>query len=517
MRILALIATLLFVTAPALAGPQVRTTWRYERATPSAIERGSRSVEIPAAEGHTLVSTDQGIEKTIFLVEVVKGVSTALERYEKACPATFEPERSVEERPCTEARKAIARQLREDIAGWSERLYASAMLRADTQVAETMDVLRKLSASMAEAKEPVGGFEVSRPLYAMAPMAGGAPAAGPGLSVTGGGAQGYGYFRKLVMDGQVPKADILTVEGFLREFDLSLVGGRCEMLVCVEPAVAVDPDKKRMYVQIGMSSSVTREAFHRRPLNLSVVLDISGSMSATDETEKSRIEWAKDALIETINELDEEKDLISIVVFNTTSKVLIRPTRAQDKARLIEQVKGLEAGGSTNLEAGLRDGFEEVSENRDRLEGYEHRVILISDAGLNTGVTEESALLKLVTDYASEGIGLTALGLGENFNQDFIHAIANSRGGNYMFVHSGQDMMRYFAAFDYLVTPVAYDFKARLDFVGLTPKLVAAYGVATENGAQPAREIIDLETLFFSEAGGAILLEYELSSARGRE
>jgi Ca-activated chloride channel family protein len=331
-----------------------------------------------------------------------------------------------------------------------------------------------------------------------------------GLGVTGGGAQGFGYFRKLVGDGLVPRAEVLTVEGFMREMDLSLRDvAACRSLVCVNPAVAVDRDERRMYVQLGMSSQVSAEAFQRKPLNLSVVLDVSGSMSATDETEKTRLEWAKDALVQTIDELDED-DVLSIVTFDTTSQVLLQPAPVRDKARLVTMVQSLATRGSTNLEAGLRDGFELVSDNVDRLRNHEHRVILISDAGLNTGVTDESALTRLVTDYAGEGIGLTALGLGENFNQSLVHGIANSRGGNYLFVQTGQDMVRYFDAFAYLVTPVAYDFKVRLALEGTGARLVRAYGVATEAGGQPARDIVDLRTLFFTEGGGAILLEYEL-------
>lgn len=526
MRILVLLATLLILTAPAFAAPSVEVSWRYERADNAQVKRGSQSVDIPAARGRALVSTDPGIEKTILLAEVVDGVLGSLERYERACAPRRPPlVPDWRERPepwsCAAQREAIGEALRRDIAGWSARLYANQLIRSDPEVAEVLDVLRGLAENMEEGGEPVGGFEEPRVLRAVPLDAGAAAsmsaAAGGGLNVTGGGAQDFGYFRKLVEDGYVPKAESLTVEGFLREFDLPLVNApRCAELICVGPAVAVDPESGRLYVQLGMSSSVTSETFQRKPLNLAVVLDISGSMGATDGTEQSRLAWAKDALVQTIEELD-GNDLLSIVIFDTNSEILLRPERVRDRARIIQKVRALETRGSTNLEAGLRDGYRLVGENRDRLRGYEHRVILISDAGLNTGVTDPAALLRLVTNNASEGIGLTALGLGENFNQDFIHGIANSRGGNYLYVHSGEDMVRYFDAFDYLVTPVAHDFKVGLTVKGVQARLIAAYGVATEEGGQPARDLIDLETLFFSEEGGAILLEYELPAAGGRD
>src|SRR5690606_23234863 len=149
---------------------------------------------------------------------------------------------------------------------------------------------------------------------------------------------------------------------------------------------------------------------------------------------------------------------------------------------------------------------EMVSRQAFDLEGYENRVILISYAVFCLKKKSESSLLKLVTNYANEGIGLTAIGLGLNFNQDFIHGITQSKAGNYVFVHSGKDMFRYFESFNYLVTPVAFNFKASLEIEGLGTKLVRAYGVPAKEDA-PVQELIDIQTLFFSEgAGGTILL-----------
>ena len=70
-------------------------------------------------------------------------------------------------------------------------------------------------------------------------------------------------------------------------------------------------------------------------------------------------------------------------------------------------------------------------------------------------------------------------------------------------------MNRFFDSFDYLVTPVAYDFKAELDLSSINATLVRAYGVPADKD-EPVRELINIRTLFFSEAGGAILLEYKL-------
>jgi Ca-activated chloride channel family protein len=142
--------------------------------------------------------------------------------------------------------------------------------------------------------------------------------------------------------------------------------------------------------------------------------------------------------------------------------------------------------------------------------GLENRVILISDAGLNTGVTDENILLKEVADYAGEHVGLTAIGVGDNFNQKFVRKITESQGGNYLFVQSGKRMIEYFQQFDFFVSPVAYNLKAQLNVEGLEAKLAKAYGVPTVPG-EPLRDVIDIRSLFLAASGGgALLLEYDL-------
>ena len=508
MRLMAFIAALLLLVSPAIAAPSAIATWRYETASDARVVSGRQNVALPVDTGRERYSTDPGIDKTILLAEIAKGVRGHLAQYKASCPW---PVRENRETTCSSvSRNRIAEALRQDINRWNTRALANRWTYSDQKLMEVLDLLRTLATNIAANSRP----EPVTRLWAGSPGILAYVGVSGGLAVTGGGAQDFGFFRKLVLDGRVPDTNALTVEGFLREFQLPLhAAPRCAALVCVNPAIAIDPEQNRLYVQLGMNSSANEATFKRRPQNLAIVLDISGSMSATDGTEKSRLEWAKDALEKTVRKLD-ARDLLSIVVFDTNSEILRRPSPVSNPEPIITMVRRLSTRDTTNLEAGLRDGYALASENVDRLPGYEHRVILISDAGLNTGVTDPASILRLVTDYGSRRIGLTALGLGENFKQDFIHGITNSRGGNYLFVHSGKDMLRYFDAFDYLVTPVAYNFRVWLEVSGIQAKLIAAYGVPTESGMQPVRAMIDLPTLFFSETGGAILLEYDIGTTR---
>ena len=92
------------------------------------------------------------------------------------------------------------------------------------------------------------------------------------------------------------------------------------------------------------------------------------------------------------------------------------------------------------------------------------------DAGANTGITDEASFIRLVNSYANEGIGMTVLGVGDDFRGDFVQGFAMTKGGNYQHAQSGLAMLKFFENFDYLVTPVAYNFKANLSFNGLNAK-----------------------------------------------
>lgn len=546
-----LVATSSMVSNLAFADGSLSLDYRLQNAKTKEITKVT-SQPIPLAKsqlfGKEIVSTHHELQKSLYLIDLGNSLKASLKAYEDACkkidvrpsrdkidiqvlpsgkpvvtskgslalaapsnliapPPSFPPilppgPPSVDK--CKAPRLLVADKLLETIRKFQTRLVETKELRNEEQLFETLDLVRKLAKNMKEAKVyPRHHLELAK-----FNGLGGGPAVAVragGLNLTSDGALDFESFKKQVNEGFVPSASSLPMEGFLGEFDLSLSGFGCEQLVCMNAGTLIDPVKRKLFVQLHMGSNVTTETFKRAPLNLSVVLDVSGSMSSQDNTEKSRLEWAKEALNHIVAQLNEQ-DSLSIVLFDTDSEILLQTTEVTNKEAILELIKKLETKGSTNLEKGLRDGFELVSENFKQ--GYENRVILISDAGLNTGVTTEGSLVKLVSDYAAEDIGLSAIGLGLNFNQDFIQAITMSKGGNYQFMNSGKAMFKLVKNFDFLVTPVAYNLKASVNLEGIEAKLVKTYGVPMKED-EPTRDLIDVRTLFFSEAGGAIILEYQ--------
>lgn len=485
---------------------EIIITSRHEIATTGELRRDYARVGINDTDLGVSLS-DPRMSKTVLIAEMSGKIEKALRAYEKVC----------------DVKKTERPSLKEKII---QGLLLSEYQGQDAQIREAYKILKDLRNNMLSKEdncyEPVP-YQVSHQQpqncqHSQQPQQQNQQQQcqqqqqqqqQQQMGVGTGGAMDAGQFRAVIQNKGVPYPASFTREGFMAEFDLSLTGSNCESLLCVKPAYLIDRDRNKLFVQIGMSTMVTEKTFKRRPLNLSLIIDVSGSMDAKDGTEKTRLEWAKLAAKETVRRLNTE-DTLSIVLFDDKETVLLAPTSVSDKDSINEKISTIVTGGSTNLESGLRRGFELVSEQMSVTR--ENRVILISDAGLNTGIVSQEDLVKMVGDFAGEEIGLTAIGVGVNFNQTFVHGITMSKGGNYLFLQSGKELTNYFNQFDFLTTPVAYNFKADLEIIGLKATLVDSYGIP-KKAASPVQELVDIRTLFLtsSDRGGATLLEYELN------
>lgn len=79
------------------------------------------------------------------------------------------------------------------------------------------------------------------------------------------------------------------------------------------------------------------------------------------------------------------------------------------------------------------------------------------------------------------------------------------------FSHSGLDMYRYFESFKFLVSPIAYQLKAKLSFNNIDAKFLGALGAPLARD-EMADEFINVQTLFLTnQGGGALLLEYDIN------
>ena len=168
------------------------------------------------------------------------------------------------------------------------------------------------------------------------------------------------------------------------------------------------------------------------PLNLSLVLDKSGSMQG------KKIANLRDAAKLVVDRLGPQ-DTISIVAFSD-KKYLIAPSQpVTDKEELIRQIDRIRDGGGTAISGGMKLGLGELDKSLapDRIS----RMLLLTD-GQTFG--DEDACKKLGTQAGSRGIVVNALGLGDDWNEDLLDDVAEASGGKADFIDSPDKILDFF-------------------------------------------------------------------------
>lgn len=179
-----------------------------------------------------------------------------------------------------------------------------------------------------------------------------------------------------------------------------------------------------------------RDGSSRRRLNLSVVLDRSGSM------EGAKMERAREAARYCVEQLL-PADRLSVVVFDDVVEVLIPSRPVDDKEGLKRLLAGVGARNSTALhEAWVRGGMQ-VSEHLD--ERAVNRVLLITDGLANVGLTNTDEIVSQAKGLFERGVSTSTVGIGEDFNEDLLIPMARAGGGNAWHVAEAADMQRVFA------------------------------------------------------------------------
>jgi Ca-activated chloride channel homolog len=328
-----------------------------------------------------------------------------------------------------------------------------------------------------------------------------------GLGATPGGAQDIGAAREMLDQGQLPSAHMLTYQGIFSEHDLGFVDpATCPegQALCIEAragtAALLRSDKH--LVQVGFASGIPAD-FVRAPLNLSLAVDVSGSMSG------SRIESVRQALAVLVDQLRDD-DLFSLVTFNSDSKTLIEPTPGAEKERLKSAIRQLSAGGGTNIGAGLEEALGHVRDHLEDPAARSARVMLFTDMHPNNGMVDGRDFVTVLRSAAEEGIGTSSFGVGIDFGAEMASQISEVEGGNYFHLETPEKIATVFDEnFKLMVTPVGYNVSIKLSApLGYTfgNTFGLAGGTVNDCALGDCREFT-VPTLFLSRGGGAIYLE----------
>lgn len=185
------------------------------------------------------------------------------------------------------------------------------------------------------------------------------------------------------------------------------------------------------YLLIDMASQA-QASTNVAPINFCMVLDRSGSM---DGPKMDNLKRAVVAVIETLR----PDDLVSVVVFDETSDVIVPSQSAADKAALNNRVEAMRVQGGTAMSTGLEAGAAELRKGMtpDRV-SY---LLLLTD-GQTWG--DEDRCRAIAQELGQAGVRMTALGLGDEWNERLLDDLATATSGTSDYIAQPQDIVQYF-------------------------------------------------------------------------
>lgn len=209
-----------------------------------------------------------------------------------------------------------------------------------------------------------------------------------------------------------------------------------ELTVGLDKPVVYSGENETVVMKITLGATGFPVSMNRPPLNIALVIDKSGSMGG------QKIKDAKKAALEVVERLD-KNDVLSLIVFDSEPRVLIPATRLGSGDIFRNVIYRINASGNTALYGGLSLGAAELRKkiNTDALA----RVILLSDGLANVGPSSTSEITRLGEALAREGVTVTTVGVGLDYNEDLMTALANCSDGNSYFARKSSELPQIFA------------------------------------------------------------------------
>ncbi|MCD6500008.1 MAG: VWA domain-containing protein [Deltaproteobacteria bacterium] len=294
-----------------------------------------------------------------------------------------------------------------------------------------------------------------------------------GGNVSTGGAQDIGVFRAILDQGDIPGPNTLDANGFFSEHTIELPPPQCGKDVCVHGLLSIGSSwvdgSSQTLLEVALNTTIDATGLERKPLNLVVVVDQSGSMASDD-----KMGYVIDGIQKMIDEM-QPGDRMALISYATNVYPMVGLSDEQDATSLHAAVARLQPSGSTDIYDGLQAGLQMSSDNLD--DEHQNRVIFLSDGVPTVGVTDSSQILEMADPYLADGIGLTTIGVGTDINLDLMRGLAEKGSGNFYFLEDPAAVREVFTEeMSYFITPIAMD-------VQIEVRSGAAYKLGSITGA----------------------------------
>jgi Ca-activated chloride channel family protein len=214
------------------------------------------------------------------------------------------------------------------------------------------------------------------------------------------------------------------------------------------------------YLEV-LVTTPARDRLHRErqrlPLNIALVLDRSGSMA-----HQGKLRHVKEAALAILDRL-RPGDRFSLITYDDHAQVLVAAEPVEGLARTRAVIAAIQPGGSTNIQAGLEEGYRQLRRSSSRR--ATNRLLLFSDGQANAGITSPHWLGEMAQAEAENGISLSTFGVGNDFNENLMADLSEHGLGMYYFIDEPGDIAEILAReFRAVEEVVATDIRIEVHF-----------------------------------------------------
>jgi Ca-activated chloride channel family protein len=317
----------------------------------------------------------------------------------------------------------------------------------------------------------------------------------------------YAFVRRRLNGGQVPPAAAVRVEEMVNYFPYAYARPKHRTQpFAVTTEVMPSPWKAENQLLHIAVRGFDIEKAERPPMNVVLLVDVSGSMAPAD-----RLPLLKQGF-RLFAESLRPQDRVAIVTYASGTAVALEPTTGQDKQKILGAIDALGAGGSTAGSEGLQRAYALAERHFDK--GAVNRVILATDGDFNVGILDPRELERFIVDKRKSGVYLSILGVGAgNLNDALIQRLAQSGNGNAAYIDSLLEARKALSEeLGSTMFPIANDVKMQVEF---NPAQVAAYRLIGYETRMLARQDFKDDKVDAGDmgAGHTVTAIYEITPA----
>jgi Ca-activated chloride channel family protein len=277
----------------------------------------------------------------------------------------------------------------------------------------------------------------------------------------------YAYTRQAIMNGHLPEADSVRVEEMINYFPYDWKPPESADQA-FKANITVMPTPWNAHTQlmhIGIKGYEMQQT-EQKPANLVFLIDVSGSMD-----EPNKLPLLKSAFRLLVNKL-KPTDTVSIVVYAGNSGVVLEPTKATDKQKILAAIDTLAPGGSTAGAEGIEAAYR-LAEKAFVKDGV-NRILLATDGDFNVGPSSDEALKAMIEAKRKTGIFLSVLGFGTgNYNDALMQTLAQNGNGVAAYIDTLSEAQKTLVQeATASLFPIAKDVKIQVEF---NPQKIAEY------------------------------------------